>query len=185
MKKTIITISGTPGSGKSTTAREVASKLGYTYFSSGDLMREMAESYSMTVDEVNKLAELNTDIDKEIDLKLQSLSDRVNLVIDSQLAFHWIPESFKVLLTADLKTASERTFNHIVRDGKRSETANSVEEMYKSLNERIESEKKRYKALYGIDYTEESNFDIKVDTRDIPSEEVIKRVMDAYTEWNN
>jgi len=183
MKKTIITISGTPGSGKSTTAREVAGKLGFTYFSSGDLMREMAEGYSMTVDEVNKLAELNTDIDQEIDNKLQDLADRVNLVIDSQLAFHWLPESYKVLLTADLKTASERTYRHIVKDGKRSEPASSVEEMYHNLSQRIESEKKRYKALYDIDYTEESNFDLVIDTRDKKPEDVVAAVVGGYETW--
>ncbi|PIW96975.1 hypothetical protein COZ82_02065, partial [Candidatus Kaiserbacteria bacterium CG_4_8_14_3_um_filter_38_9] len=39
-RKHIITISGRPGSGKSTTADKVAELLGYTRHSSGDMVRQ-------------------------------------------------------------------------------------------------------------------------------------------------
>ena len=46
----IIAVSGPHGSGKSTTAKEVAEKLGYEYISAGELFRNMAENANMNLE---------------------------------------------------------------------------------------------------------------------------------------
>ncbi|MBI2133066.1 nucleoside monophosphate kinase, partial [Candidatus Woesearchaeota archaeon] len=53
----IITISGVPGSGKSTVARVVAGKMNLKHISVGDILREIARSRGMTILEISKLAE--------------------------------------------------------------------------------------------------------------------------------
>ena len=51
----IITISGIPGSGKTTVGRMLAEKLGYKFYSIGDLRGKMAMERGMTIDQLNEL----------------------------------------------------------------------------------------------------------------------------------
>ena len=96
-KKHIITVSGKPGSGKSSTSDKVAELLGYTRFSSGDMVRKMIESKNMTLSEFNQRASTDHALDQEVDEFLRKLRDKNDIIIDSRLGFYWIPESFKVL----------------------------------------------------------------------------------------
>ena len=114
MRKHIITIAGLPGSGKSSTAKEVARALGYEHFSSGDMFRKMAAERDLSVEAINLAAEDQKELDREVDELLVKLGkEKEKLVIDSRMAFHWMPDSFKVLLRLDPKIAAERTFAHI------------------------------------------------------------------------
>lgn len=180
-KKTIITITGLPGSGKSSTAKGVADRLHYRHFSSGDMFRLIAQSHGLSVEATNKAAEKHlANIDEEVDEKLRQANNDSDLVIDARTAFHWIPESFKVFLKADPYLAAERTFKHIQEEGRVAEDADSAEHVYQKSLERIASEKKRYASLYGIDYTKESNFDFVVDTGEHSLPEVIELVVAEY-----
>jgi len=53
----IVTIAGTPGSGKSTVVKKVAEALGYRMISTGDLRGQVAQERGMTIDELNALNE--------------------------------------------------------------------------------------------------------------------------------
>lgn len=182
MQKRIITICGLPGSGKSSTAKGVAQTLGYKHFSSGDLFRAMAEERGISVEEINKRAELEKEIDHATDERLRQMADDDQLVIDSRMAWHWMPKSFKVFLNIDPKIAAERTFKHMREMGRMSQEGNSIEEVYKKTLTRVESETKRYQFLYGVDYTDESNFDLIINTAEHPLDEVIKLVVLKYKE---
>src|SRR3989338_6655344 len=96
MKKHIITVTGFPGSGKSSTAKGVAFRLGYEHFSSGDIFRKMAAERGLSIEEINFTAEKQKEIDLEVDKLLVKMGkEKNNFVIDSRTAFHWIPDSFK------------------------------------------------------------------------------------------
>src|SRR5947209_7447349 len=98
-KRRIITISGRPGSGKSTTAKAVAASLGFPHFSSGDLFRLLAKERGIDVLQANLSAEQNAELDRLVDGRLQEIGREDNeLVIDSRMAWHWMPTSFKVFL---------------------------------------------------------------------------------------
>ena len=85
MKKHIITIAGTPGSGKSSAAAGIAGLLGYEHFSSGDLFRKMAAEQGISIEEMNFAAEKKKEIDREVDESLVHLGkERENFVIDSR-----------------------------------------------------------------------------------------------------
>ncbi|MCX6741353.1 MAG: AAA family ATPase, partial [Candidatus Parcubacteria bacterium] len=45
----IITLSGKPGSGKTTVAKILAEKLGYKFYSTGDLRGQMAMKRGLTI----------------------------------------------------------------------------------------------------------------------------------------
>ena len=91
-------------------------------------------------------------------------------IVDSRLAFHNIPDSFSVRLTANANVAGERLFNDKNR-GKE--------------DERRIGEQKRYKERYGIDLEDENNYDLIIDTSYSNIEDVsdtILTCLDKYIE---
>lgn len=190
-KKHIITIAGKLGSGKSSTAKMVAQILGYKHFSTGDFFRSIAIEKGVSTIELNKIAEKDLSIDKEIDdrsIKIGQIEN--NIVLDSRLGFYFIPNSFKVFLELDPKIASERILNDKKNNPNRQiETTgnfNTKEDVLNSISERLNLEKKRYKELYGIDdHTKYNNFDLIIDTEKISLEEVCKKVIEEYNNWLN
>src|ERR1700747_1164567 len=122
MKRDVITIAGSLGSGKSSTAKAVAAALGFRHFSSGDLFRQLAAERGESIEAMNISAELQRDIDLKVDNLLQDMYRTEDcLVIDSRMAWHWMPGSFKVFLTLDPATAGERIFAHLRGAGRMSE----------------------------------------------------------------
>ncbi len=183
-QKRIITLAGAVGSGKSSTAKGVAQKLGFRHFSSGDLFRKIAKERGLSIEAINLTAEEQKEIDHQVDELLQKMGrEESEFVIDSRLAFHWMPESFKVYLSLDPDTAAERIYNHIVTEGRVSQEAQSVEEVRKNIDIRVTSERKRYMNLYGIDTTDTSPFDLLVDTKKNNLAQVIAIVLDSYKKW--
>ena len=166
MRKQIITIAGSLGSGKSSTARAVASALGFRHFSSGDLFRQLAAERDESIEAMNISAEAQRDIDLKVDNLLREMyrTDE-RLVIDSRMAWHWMPLSFKVFLVLDPDTAAQRIFNHLRDEGRMSEAATSIDEVRKSIDRRFASEQKRYAALYGVNATDPLNFDVVINTK--------------------
>ena len=184
MKKQIITIAGSPGSGKSSTAKAIASALGFRHFSSGDLFRQLAVERGESIEAMNISAEVQRDIDLKVDNLLQEIyctGDK--LIIDSRMAWHWMPMSFKVFLVLDPDTAAVRIFDHLQEEGRMSEDARSVQEVRKSIDRRFASERKRYAALYGVNPVDPLNFDIVINTKHNDLKTVTAIVSSAYQAW--
>ena len=184
MKREIITIAGSPGAGKSSTAEALAAALGFRHFSSGDLFRQLAAERGQSIEAMNISAELQRDIDRKVDDLLQQLyvvEDR--LVIDSRMAWHWMPEAFRVFLLLDPATAAERIFAQVRATGRLSEDAGSLDEMRRSIERRATSEQKRYRALYRVDATEPLNFDVVINTKYNDLNTVAAIVRAAYRAW--
>lgn len=184
-KKQIITIAGRPGSGKSSTAKGVTALLGFQHFSSGDLFRALAKEQGIDLMQANLTAEENTEVDKLVDARLREIgANEDQLVIDSRIAWHWIPASFKVFLDLDLETAARRILDdmddirlaseHIHRD---------PVEYAQILQKRLESENRRYKALYNIDPYDMSNYDLVIDTAANDLEKAIEQIVQGFRSW--
>jgi cytidylate kinase len=185
MKKTIISITGTLGSGKSSTSDLVAKKLGFKRFSAGDFFRRIGVDLGISVNEVNKRAETDPLIDKMTDDEVKKVGEMKNIVIDSRTAFHFIPEAFKVYLDLPPEISKGRILKNIKENTlrKESEDSSNVEEIYKKIVSRLESERKRYKELYGIDSTDKNNFDLVIDTNKNNLEQVADIIVSGYKKW--
>lgn len=184
MKKELITIAGSLGSGKSSTAKAVASALGYRHFSSGDLFREIATKRGESVEATNLSAETQKDIDYQVDELLQRMGKtEEKLVIDSRMAWHWMPDSFKVFLNLDPDSAAERIFQDVLKKSRVSEHAESIMDVRRSIERRFASEQKRYFSLYGVNPTDPKNFDLVIDTKNNDLPGVTDTVLKRYAAW--
>lgn len=187
-KKHIITIAGSLGSGKSSTAKRVAEILGYQHFSTGDFFRAIAEKRGVSTVELNKIAETDLSVDKEADDRNIEIGKMENVVLDSRLAFHFIPDSFKIFLEVNPIVAAKRILedkkNNLNRSKESQNAFDTVENILDSISERLVLEKNRYKELYNIDdTTSHEHFDIIINTEKMPLEEVSKKVVEEYNNW--
>ncbi len=184
-KKHIITISGKPGSGKSTTSKGVARTLEYTHFSSGDFFRAIGKERGIDVFQTNMIAENEREIDYLVDDKLRQIgNEKDNLVIDSRMAWHWMPYSFKVYLDLDIVVAAERILSAL--DDVRMEAEdipNNPREYAERLQNRLDSEIKRYSTLYNANPYDTSNYDLVIDTAKNNPAEVQSQILQAYSAW--
>jgi cytidylate kinase len=171
-----ITISGIVGSGKSCVSRKLAERLGFDYHSVGKIMRQMASERKISLVEFSKIAEKDNSIDVELDeIQIEIGKTQDNFVMDSRLGFHFIPDSFKVFLDVSLDKAVGR----INRDKRHDEKYRDFDDAKKGILKRIDSEKRRYKEYYGIDFPEGCEFDLKIDTNEKSVDEVVEEIISA------
>jgi cytidylate kinase len=184
-KAHIITISGKPGSGKSSTADRVAEMLGYTRYSSGDFVRAVIRRRGISLAEFNEQARTDHTIDEEIDEELRKLRTEKDVVIDSRLGFYWIPESFKVYLDLDIDVATVRIFKDMVQNAKRGsvEHASSITDVQRIVQERLRNEQERFQSLYGVNPYSRRHFDLIVNTSRHTPQSVALTVFDSYKKW--
>jgi len=185
MKKHIITIAGRPGSGKSTASKNTASQLGYQHFSSGDFFRGMGKERGMDLYEITLAAEDEEQLDKIVDKKLQEIAKTQDkMVIDSRMAWHWMPFSFKVFLELDLMTAAKRIIQNMDPNRLQHERIPTEPKEYvELLQRRLDSETLRYKHLYNANPFDKSNYDLVIDTTKTSPEGVVDQIVKAYKEW--
>lgn len=170
----IITITGLPGSGNSSLAKNLSRKLGYNNYSIGDLRKKMAIDRGMTLAELNNLGEKESWTDVEVDNYQKELGRKEdNFIMDAKIGYHFIPHSFKIYLTANLNVRAERIF----KDARKSEPFKSVEEAKKYLLQRVKSDKKRYKKYYEIETYSGKEFDFVLDTTHLSIEKVLDKVL--------
>lgn len=177
MEKIKISLAGDLGSGKSTVGKILSRRLGAEVYSTGTIQRRIASEMGMTTLELNKYSETHPEIDGMIDDGLRALDGQdISVIIDSRMAWHFVPSSFSVYMAADPLVSAER----IMHDGRASEPFSSIEEAVASIAARRASEQARYMQLYGVDIKDLSNYDFVIDTSHISPEEVAQRILEAY-----
>ena len=181
----IITLSGYPGSGKSTVATLVAEQLGFQRYSMGDLRRQYAQEHGMTIDEWNTLGETSDETDIPVDERQRMLGQTEDdFIIDGRISWYFIPHSFRVFLDVDPDEGARRMFTHAKTGARPSEKVYaSVEDVRRQSAERSASDNIRYGKYYGIQWDDKANFDLVVDTDSTPPEEVARRIVEASKAW--
>ena len=175
----IITISGKAGSGKSSVAKLVAKKLKLKHYSIGDLMRGVAKEKNISLNELGKLAEKDDSVDMELDKKTIELREEDNFVIDGRLTAYFLPYAgLKVFLDCD----DEVRVGRIMKDRRDDEKSKSLKDLVGKIKEREDSERKRYKKLYKIDYHDKKLYDLFIDTTKLDVGEVSRKVLEAVKE---
>jgi len=162
-----ITISGTPGSGKSTVADLLEKKLGIKRIYSGMIFRETADKYKMSLEEFGKFCEENSDIDKELDNRQLEILKKGNIILEGRLA-GWLAyknkiPALKVIIDTDIETRAKRIVNR---------EAGNVEKRKKEIIKREKSEILRYKKYYKINLKDTSIYDVVIDSGNKTPEEI-------------
>ncbi|MDD5086930.1 MAG: cytidylate kinase family protein, partial [Candidatus Nanoarchaeia archaeon] len=143
----IISISGKPGSGKSSVGKIIAEKLNMKYYDMGHFRRQIAKKKGITINELNKIGEKDFSTDKEADdFIVEKAKQEDNFVIVSRTAFHFIPKSFKVFVDVDVDEGAKRIFKHS-REQERYKDFHHTKE---SVDKRDLCDTRRYKKYYSI-----------------------------------
>jgi len=173
----LITISGPAGSGKSTAAAALAEALGSDHVSGGDIFRDLAAERDLSPLELNRQAEEDDQIDRDLDRRLRDIARRRDdLVLESRLA-GWMAgdhADFRIWLDAPPDVRAERIAD-------REEKA--VDVAREETEQRSESEARRYREYYDIDIEELGIYDLALNTARLSPEavlEVVITTLEAY-----
>ncbi len=180
----IISISGVPGSGKTSVAKILAKKLGVPFYSMGGLRGKMAIERGMTLDELNALGEKEAFTDKIVDDYQRELGEREkDFVIEGRLSWHFIPHSFKVFLDCRVDEAARRICEarKLAHEGRSDEPEYATPEAaIDAITARTDSDVRRYTKYYGVSHLEQAHYDLILDTTDMKGpEETAARILDA------
>ena len=167
----IVTISGLIGSGKTTLARNISKRLNFRYISVGEIMRKMAEERGISLLEFSRYAELNPEIDREIDKRQKSLVDG-NCIVDGRLSAFFLNPDLRIWIMAPLDTRIERIAK---RDNLTREEAEDV------IIKREESERKRYREIYDINLDDIGIYDIIINTERFSIEDATRIVSEIIS----
>jgi predicted cytidylate kinase len=163
-----ITLSGTPGTGKTTVAKLLKKKLGLKHVYTGALFRKMATDHHMTLGEFGRYCETHKDIDLQLDDHQVKLLRKGDIILEGRLAGwlayrHNIPAT-KILLHADLETRARRIVNR---------EQGAVNRRKQEILNREKSEETRYKKYYNIDLTDTTIYDVVIDSSDKTPKEIV------------
>lgn len=176
----IISLAGIPGAGKTTVRDMLAARLGLTTYSTGDLFGKLAQERGMTIGEFNVYCMEHPEADQEVD-KYQTVlgQEEDNFIMDSRLAWHFIPQSVKIFLDVDLDESARRVFADRKVNPKRADEPQyaSAEEVRNAIEKRLKVDDARYQTLYGIHYLDRANYDLVIDTTHIPATEVVEQIL--------
>ncbi|NOT11175.1 MAG: AAA family ATPase [Methylococcaceae bacterium] len=179
MKK-IIAMSGDIGSGKSSVAAALKELTAFDVISTGKIQRTIAERRGVTTLELNKISQTDRSIDDEIDSYVIEIGKTSNeLIIDSRLAWHFIPSAFKVFLSVNAKIGAERVFNASRKDENNPSLAATLENNLK----RQEFEDNRFLDLYSVKFRDHKNYDLVIDTSFEAPEDVAKQIVTHFKKW--
>ena len=181
----IITISGTPGSGKSTAAEMLAAKLNAQRIYVGGIRRELAREKGMTLQELNQYAtqhpETDVDVDKKAAAQARELEKKNKIVIvEGRTQFYFLPESVKIFMKVNPEEGAKRIWkdlqNKAAQEKRNEGNISSFEAMKKRIYEREEEDAARYRKYYKIDHRDESQYDLIIDTTHLPPEKTVERI---------
>ncbi len=180
-----ITITGNLGSGKSTICKILEDKYGFEIFSTGKVQREIAREMNITTLEMNQLMCSDRKYDTMIDDATARISREnrdKNIIFDSRLAWHFVEQSFKVFISVSLDVAAERVMND--NRGKE-EKYTSITEAKEMLAARAETEDKRYKEMYNLNYFDFSNYNLVIDSTCSTPEKIASIIIQEAKQFEN
>jgi CMP/dCMP kinase len=180
--KNIIVMSGDIGSGKSSVATALKQITGFEVIGTGTIQRAIAKRRGVTTLELNKISQTDRSIDDEIDSYVVEIGKtQDHLILDSRLAWHFIPEAFKVFLAVDPVVGAERVFNASRND----ENNSSLEVTLENNLKRQTIEDERFHKLYNVNFRKYGNYDLIIDTSYTSPEVIARKIRECFDAWLN
>lgn len=179
----IITMTGKPCSGKSTIAKLFCEKYGFESLDAGKLFKLEAKRRGMNITEFTALRLTDPSFDEEFDKRYAVIGkERINddLFIESRVAWHFIPQSFKVFADIEEDVMVERLVG-AEREGK--ERYDDPVEARKALISRMNTDRQVYKNTYNIDYLDLKNYDLVLDTSSKTPEQLVEILYEGYVRF--
>ena len=168
-----VTIFGLAGTGTTSVGELVAENFGYTFLSSGNLFREKSVELGIEVSKLEKICLINPKYDFELDEYISKFGRaNNNFVVESRLAYHFIPDSIKIKLVCDYATRIQRV-------ARRQNIPTSVASEETNFRERAAN--KRYRKLYGIKkLAPDKEFHLIIDTSRRSAEETAAIIISKF-----
>ncbi len=168
-----VSISGPPGSGKTTVCTLVAKKLDCEYVLIGQVFRQLASERGVDLETFGHLAEEDETIDRELDKRMLAIAaSKDSIVLEGRLTGALLKSRkipvFAIYVDADEHTRARRIAK---REGA------DPEEILKQMRKRERSERKRYKAYYGIDPSDKNLYDLWLDSSSSTAEQIADAIV--------
>ena len=173
----LITVSGPPGSGTTTTSEHVAARLEVSLVPGGAVFRAMARERGMSLADFGLYATHHPEVDAELDARLAERARAGGVLIESRLA-GWIARNealraVTVYIDCPPEVRAERVAG---REGL------SLDRALADNAERERVERARYLALYAIDIEDLSIYDLVLDSSQLGPEELADRIVAAVAD---
>lgn len=172
----IVAIGGPPGSGKTTVAERFAQAHAYALVSAGAKFRELAKARGLSLNDMGLAAEAEPEIDRTLDRSVLEEILRLDaagrdVIVDGRIQAHLLAQRrvpcLKVLIDAPLAVRAKRIGGRESKDPKTAE---------REIVHRESSERRRYKAIYGIDLADTSVYDVVIDSSDRAPDQIVAQV---------
>ena len=155
-----ITVSGTPGSGKTSASKMLARELNLRYYGLGEMIRKTAVKKGVSLIKFTEYLETHKLYNKKFNDSIKKLNSEDNFVLDSRIGVLLIKDSVNIFLDSDPGIRAERIF----RDKRKLESFETIGDVKKEILKRLEIEKKMIYELYKFDFTDPKHYDIAIDT---------------------
>ncbi len=175
-----ITISGPPGSGKTTACSKLSEVLGLEAIVFGKIFRELAAEKNLTLGELGAIAEEDPAIDQMIDSRILEIARaHPDVILESRLSAYMLTRNgipaLRILLNASPDVRMARVG---IREGE------TLEDATAKTIERQNSEAKRYMKYYGIDINDHSVYDLVLNTDYMTPEQVLEAILEKVRAWD-
>jgi cytidylate kinase len=172
-----ISVSGPPGCGVTTLCEGLAERLDCSYVSGGEVFREIAEDRGMSLTQLTAEASGSDEIDRELDRRLGRIAEKWGtadkpFILESRLAGYLAAghADIRIWLDAPEEVRINRTKGR--------------EELSAEMRVREVIEERRYETYYGVELSDQSFYDLSINTARWDPDGVRSIVMTAIERYD-
>lgn len=171
-----ITVSGPPGCGATTLCDGLSEALNCGYVSGGDIFRDLADERGMSLSQLIAKTDETDEIDRALDRRLRTIAEKWGaannpFILEARLA-GWLAGN-----RADLRIWLDAP------DEVRVDRTRDRDEMEAEMRVREVSEAGRYQSYYNIDVTDQSFYDLSINTARWGEDAALEMVLTAIDEY--